>query len=174
MTAGFNSVAMQRSQNIDTGNGKPLEWAFERLLAVADGEGGGEEAEEWYLPAPVTPARRLTPDVPSAPKKAGPVSHRGGSTPRSCRALQEITGVSSVRRSSLPDTDGPTHGSWTARRASDGSPTEEPLVFEFVLDVPRGEGGIVTPSERRPSGGEKKRDLPKRMGLPTSWIEGGL
>jgi hypothetical protein len=174
MTAGFNSVAMQRSQNTDTGNGKPLEWAFERFLAVADGADEGEAAEEWYLPAPVTPARRSTPDVPSAPKKAAPVSLRGGATPRSCRALQDITGVSSVRRSSLPDVDEPVYGSWSQRRASDGSPSEEPLVFEFVLDVPRGEGGIVTLSERGTSRGEKKRGLPKRMGLPTSWIEGGL
>lgn len=174
MTAGFNSVAMQRSLNTDIGNGKPLEWAFERFLAVADGADEGEEDEEWYLPVPVTPARRVIPDVPSTPKKAAPISHRGGATPRSCRALQDITGVLPVRRSSLPDADGPAYDSWSRRRASDGSPMDAPLVFEFVLDVPRGEAGIVTPSDKRTLGGNKRRGLPKRMGLPTSWIEGGM
>ncbi|GHJ86860.1 hypothetical protein NliqN6_3262 [Naganishia liquefaciens] len=178
MTADIGSIAMQRSQGTGNSYGKPLEWAFERFLALAEGSDedvGGDD--EWYLPAPATPIRRLETQVPSAPKKAGPLSHRGAAIPRSCRALQDITGLASSaesligRRPSLPCEAVSIGASLNHRRASDGFSSEAPLVIDFVLDVPRGTGRIITPFEKQTAMGENRRGLPKRKALPTLWVE---
>lgn len=177
MTADIRPVAMQRSLGIGNGHGKPLEWAFERFLALAEGsdETVGED-DEWYLPAPMTPIRGLKAEVPSAPKKAGPASHRGAAVPRSCRALQDITGLApsterlNDRRPSLPCEAETTGSSLLHRRASEGSSAEGPLVFDFVLDIPRGTGRIITATEKRAATGEKRRGLPHRMALPSLWV----
>lgn len=169
---------MQRSLGTINGHGKPLEWAFEQFLALAEGsdETAGED-DEWYLPAPTTPIKRLEAEVPSAPKKAGPASHRGAAVPRSCRALQDITGLAPAarspneRRPSLPCEAEPTGSSLLKRRASEGSSAEGTLVFDFVLDTARGTGRIITASEKQAATGEKRRALPKRLALPAAWID---
>lgn len=186
------SVPMEREHAL--GDGKRHSLLLDRFLCLneqADDDAWSIPVQGFPMPPPLgplpaTPEPKMIPknSPPAAPRKAGVLRQDRQSAFGSCRALQDVMGLSdgeeepNMRRStSHPEDRCPGSPSPSGPRRSSGA--SSPVMFEFILDIsspsaPRREEKLLLSPKKTPpvvQGLEKRRrGLPARKGLPLDWL----